>query len=242
MLLGRETHRKRHDGLFLPAQALFQQGVPRFAEAQRAVLRQHRHAGDIVQCHVGLGHHEVQFAHETGALEELRHPGAQEFRKFVQDASDFPRFGKVEFGYFILQGHHFGRFHKGGLAGGAFVVHVALEGPFLGRCYRDEQLSVADGHGSVRIRESFLLRLPQDSVHPPGYIHFLVLDAAADAVQFIGSGVFHFPVPVQDAVDAVHYLCRGVHAGGQVLQVGVNPLLHRMEKMQGLAQRVQQRA
>ena len=47
---------------------------------------------------------------------------------------------------------------------------------------------------------------------------------------------------VQDGVDAVDDLGGGVHTGRQVLQVGVDALLHRVKEVQCLAQGVQQGA
>ena len=211
-LLRGEGDGEGHDGLFLLAKTLFQQRVAGLAKAQFSAFGQHRHPGNIVQGHVGLGHDEIQLSHKGGAGYELRHKGAQEFGKFVEDAGYLPGLGKMEFGNLVLQGHYLGRFHEGGLSGGAFVVYKALEGAFFGRCHRDEHLAVADGDAGIGIHQAFLLCLPKDGVHPAGDVDFLVLDAAANLVQLVRSRILDLSVAVQDGIYAADDLCRGADA------------------------------
>ena len=133
VLLRGEVYGEGDDLLVLLAQVALQDGVAGFAEAQAAFFRDDRHPGHEVQGNIGLGHYKVQFADEFRGCDEVRDPGAQEVRKFAEDAADFAGFGKAEFGEFAREGHDFRRFDEGGLAAGAFVVDVAGQEPLFGR-------------------------------------------------------------------------------------------------------------
>ena len=241
-LFGGEGDREGHYGFFLLSERLFKKGMAGLAEAQGAVQGDHRHAGNVVQGHLGLGHIEVQFSHEGGAVHELRHKRAQELCKLVEDAVNLPRLVKVELGNLVLERDNLRGFHEGGFSRSALVVHETLELAFLGRCYRNEHLAVPDAHAGIGLHKPVLLGLPEDGIHAAGHVDFLLLDALANAVKLVGGGVLDFPVAVQDGVYSLHDLCGGIHAGRQVLQVGVDALLHGVEEVQGFSEGVQEGA
>ena len=239
-LLRGKRNRQGNNGFLLFAEALFQQRVTGLAQAQFSVFGEHRHTGNVVQGHIGLGHNEVQLSHKGGAGYEFRHKGSQEFGKLVEDAGNLAGFGKVEFGNLVLEGHNLGRLHEGGFAGGAFVVHEALEGTLLGRSHRDEHLSVSDGDAGIGLHYAFLLRLAEDGVHTAGDTQLFLFYVAADLVELVGGGVLDFSVAVQDGVYAAYYLGRGADARSHMLEVGIDAFLDRMEEVKGPSERIQE--
>ena len=104
-----------------------------FPEPEGAVLTHNWHSGNVRERNICLCHNEIQLSNELCAGNELRHKRPQELCKFIEDLCDLAGFGKVEFGYLVLQRNNLRGLHEGGLSSCAFVVDKALEGSFFGR-------------------------------------------------------------------------------------------------------------
>ena len=132
------------------------------AEIEGAVVGDHRHPGTEVESGAGLGHQEIHLANESGARQQVRDVGTEEFGELHEDTLDFARFGKMEFGDLVLQLYEFRRLDVGCLAGGGFPVHETAEFALCGARHGDQIFAFAHGDPRIGVRQPCGLSLCQD--------------------------------------------------------------------------------
>ena len=116
VLGGGEAGRQRDDGLAFAAQGFLQQRVPGLAQVHLAVLREGRHAGDVVQGGLGLGHDEIEFADHAGAADQVGDLRADVVAEVGQDLEDLAAFSEVQFGDFVFEFDDFSGLDEGRFA------------------------------------------------------------------------------------------------------------------------------
>ena len=222
---GGERYGKGDDGLVFLAQGLLQQGVARLAQADAAVFGNYGQAGDEVEGRLRLGHQEIHLADERGAGHYLRQVGTQEVGEFPQDAGDFPGLGEVEFAYFVLYFQYLGWLYEGGLAGGGFVIHEALELALGGGGDGDEVLAVAYGDCGLGGHQACLLGLLEYGGGAAGNGALFLAEAFAYVEQFRGCGVLDVAVAVEYGLYAPGDFREDRNGRAEALEVGVDAVL-----------------
>ena len=148
-LLSVEAYGKRADFPVLLLQGLLQQGMARLAQMVFPGLGDDGHPRHEIQGGLRLCNQEIQLTHDLSHLQQGRDVGTQELAEGIEDTGDLPALGETQFIDFVLQLHHFGRLHEGGLARSRAVHHKARYPPLLGGVDRNQELARA--HGDLRI-------------------------------------------------------------------------------------------
>ena len=242
VLRRRELHGQRDYLLGLLLEGALQQGMPRLAQLERAVLGDHRHARDEVERRLRLRHYEIYLSEESRRLDELRHVRTEEVAEIVEDAGDLPRLVKAEGADLVLHLDDLHRLDEDGLAGGGLFVHEALDPAFRRGRDGDQELPVTDVHGGVRLHDAVLLGLAEYRPGLAGDGGLLVFQLLAYFVKFRGGGVFHLPVAVDDGVYPLLDVLETAYRGGHPLEVRIDPVLHPGKECRHLGEGAQHRS
>ena len=122
---------KRNNLLALFFKILLQQRVAGLTKVHLPFFRYHRHAGNVFQGNLSLGHDKVQLPYANGAFYKVRNIRPQEVAELRQDAEYLSGLCKPQFANLVLQGNYLRRFYVGCFSRCGFVKHKALKPLFF---------------------------------------------------------------------------------------------------------------
>ena len=202
-------------------QALLQQGMACFHPIEVRGIRQVRYDGLEGFGKGGKGAEIIDVCKELQGGHHRRNMRADDGRKLLKDADDFPFLGSLHLADAVVGIHHFCRFYEDGLSCRALVVDDTLDLSLQRRCYGYHQSSVAHGGTDVAVDVALLLGGVDDGAQGMADAARGHLDAMANGEEFRRGGILDFAVFVQHGINAPYDVGETFHPFGHAEEGGI---------------------
>ena len=184
-------------------------------------VRQIRYDGLEVFGKCGKGAKIIDVCKELQGGHHRRNMRADDGRKLLKDADDFPFLGSLHLADAVVGIHHLGGLYEDGLSRCALVVDDTLDLSLQRRCHGYHQSSVAHGGTDVAVDITFLLCCADDGAQGMADAARGHLDAVTDGEQFGRGGILDLTVFVQHSVNASYDVREAFHPFGHAEEGGI---------------------